>query len=352
LLSNEISCIYSDKGKVRRIHLVVLMPSLESVVKLSQALMRKRINLASDGRPITGLSAKNLSEIIFEIEPKTLIIPAHIWTPWFSLFGSESGYDTLKDCFEDLSDKIVAVETGLSSDPSMNWRIKELEDKSLVSFSDAHSLPNLGREATIFQGEMGYENLADDLKKQNIMETIEFFPEEGKYHWSGHRDHQIVYSPQEIKEKGEICPVCGRHLTIGVAQRVEKLATGSTEDLKLKTENGVIKSGTFPKRPGFRKLVGLEKIMAEALGVAPASQKVRAQYERLVVPLGGELKVLTKVELTEIKKLAGEKIAEGVSRVREGKLKINPGYDNTYGEIKIWNDEEDKPAKIEQGSLF
>lgn len=337
LLTNEISCIYSDKGKTRRIHLVIFLPSLDAVAKLSVDLTKRKVNLASDGRPITGLSARQLSEIIFNVEPKAIIVPAHIWTPWFSLFGSESGYDFFKECFGEFSDKIFAIETGLSSEPEMNWRVADLDSKAILSFSDSHSMPNLGREATILKGGLSFDELRDDLMKQNIMGTIEFFPEEGKYHWSGHRNCGVVYSPAELQKNGEICPKCGKKLTIGVAERVEKLATRGVEDLKLEVRDGITTSKAFPKRPGFRMLVSLEKIIAEAIGSTPQSQKVRNEYDKLVMNLDTELKILTKTSLDLIKQYSGEKIAEGVDRVRQGKLSIQPGYDNTYGTVKIWD---------------
>lgn len=352
LLSTEISCIYSDRGKVRRIHLVIFLPSLDLVSKISGELGKKKVNMASDGRPITGLSAQNLCEIVFGVEKKAIIIPAHIWTPWFSLFGSESGYDSFEDCFGDFSDKILAVETGLSSEPEMNWRVADLDKKAIVSFSDSHSLPNLGREATIFKGELSFNGLLSDLASQNILGTIEFFPEEGKYHFSGHRNCGVVFGPVELKKNGETCPRCGKKLTIGVAERVEKLATRSKESLEISIEEGVIKSKKFPERPGFRMLVGLEKIIAEALNSTPQSQKVRTEYEKLVMNLEPELKILTKTPLDLIKQYSGEKIAEGVDRVRKGKLSIKPGYDNTYGVIKIWDDEKEEKQQKDQLALF
>lgn len=357
LLTCEISCIYTDRGKSHRIHIVVMLPSLEAVQKLSSELLKRKINLASDGRPITGFSAQQLTEIVFTAEPQAIVIPAHIWTPWFSLFGSESGYDSFTDCFGSFSEKILGVETGLSSEPEMNWRVGGLDQKAILSFSDAHSLPNLGREATIFKGDLRYGQLREDLKAQNILGTIEFFPEEGKYHYSGHRNCGVVYSPEELKEKGEICPNCGRRLTVGVMQRVEKLATRTENDLKLVKENGVTKSGAFPSRPGFRMLVGLEKIIAESLGMTTASQKVKNEYEKLVLNLDNELMILTKTTLSDIAQYAGERVSEGVKRVREGKLTIKPGFDNTYGVISIWGEESSQTrdpssAKIDQKGLF
>ncbi|MFH0937525.1 MAG: endonuclease Q family protein [Candidatus Daviesbacteria bacterium] len=350
LLTCEISCIYSDKGKVRRIHLVACLPTLESLTRLCSELSKRKVNMASDGRPITGLSALELSKIILDVEPKAIIFPAHIWTPWFSLFGSMSGYDFLGECFGDLSDKILAIETGMSSEPAMNWRIADLDKKSIISFSDAHSLPNLGREATIFGGNLSYDELRQDLETGNIVGTIEFFPEEGKYHYSGHRNCGIVYGPQDLKANGEICPKCGKKLTIGVMERVEELATRSPEDLEIVVEEGITKSKTFPKRPGFRMLVELDKIIGEAVGSGRASKKTQGIFDKLITVLGSELKILTKVSVEEIKSLAGERVAEGVLRVREGKLKIEPGFDNTYGKVSIW-DEEEKDSK-DQLALF
>ncbi len=352
LLTTEISCIYSDRGKVRRIHIVIALPSFEKVTDLTAELTKRKVNLASDGRPITGLSAQQICEIVFGVESDAIIIPAHIWTPWFSLYGANSGYDSFEECFGKFSDQIYAIETGLSSDPAMNWRVKDLDQKTIVSFSDAHSVPNLGREATIFKGDMGYKGILGDLKNQNLVGTIEFFPEEGKYHYSGHRDHNIVYSPEELKEKGEICPVCGKKLTIGVTERVEKLASRKNQELRIKSQGEIITTEEFPSRPGYRMLVGLEKIIAESLKTGVASQKVRALYEKLVNGLNNELWILTKATLPEIAKIAGEKVAEGVGRVREGKLTIKPGYDNTYGEIKIWGEPEEKSDKISQIGLF
>lgn len=350
IVSTEVSCIYSEYGATRRIHLVILFPSLDSAFKLSEVLIKKGAKLASDGRPILGMSSKQICDYVFSVEPDALIIPAHIWTPWYSLYGSNSGYDSLKDCFGEFTDKIYAVETGLSSEPAMNWRISELDNKSIVSFSDLHSLPRLGREVTIVGGECTFEGLSKSLQNQNLIGTIEFFPEEGKYHYSGHRNCNVVYSPEELKEKGEICPVCKRKLTIGVMQRVEELSSRSIDDLRLKINEGVTKSETFPKRAGFRMLVQLEEILAEVLGVAVKTQKVQTLYEQLVTTVDSELKLLTKTKLELISMAAGDKVAEGIKRVREGKLKIEPGYDNTYGIVKIFDEGED-PLKQEEEQI-
>lgn len=355
LISTEVSCIYSEYGKTRRIHILILLPSIESAQKLSTELNKRNAKLSSDGRPILGMSSKQICEIVFSVEKDAIIIPAHIWTPWFSLFGSNSGYDSLKTCFGEFSDQILAVETGLSSDPAMNWRIKDLDNKSIVSFSDLHSLPRLGREVTIIGGQPNFYSLRNALATQNIIGTIEFFPEEGKYHYSGHRNCNVVYDPGQLKQNGELCPVCGKRLTIGVLQRIEELATREIKDLRLKNKNGVITSESFPERAGFRMLIQLEEIIAESMDIAVKSLKVQQKYEEMVTSIDTELKILTKTPVELIAMTVGEKIAEGIDRVRKGKLKIEPGFDNTYGKVKIWGEGEEEimllPEK-EQRGLF
>lgn len=349
VLSVEISSIYSHKGKVRRVHNLVMLPSFEAADKFQKALLSRHATLASDGRPIVGISSKDLLAMALEADPKALFIPAHIWTPWFGVFGSESGYDSLQDCFEDLTDKIYAIETGLSSDPAMNWKIEELDNRSIVSFSDAHSLPNLGREATVIDKSLedGFNGLWEALKQQKIAGTIEFYPEEGKYHYTGHRNCEVKLNPDEEIKNGVICPKCKKGLTVGVMSRVEKLASRESEKLKVKSKNGIITSEEFPKRPGYRMLVPLNQIIAEALNTTKTSQKVLNEYKKLAENLGGEIKILTKVDLGEISRLVGPKIAEGIDRMRQGKLVIDPGYDGVYGIVKIWPEGGSVEQKIE-----
>lgn len=342
LLTVEVASIYTHKGKGRRIHNLIFLPDFESVDKFQKALLGRRANLASDGRPIVGIPSKDLLYMALEASEKAIFIPAHAWTPWFGIYGSMSGYDLLEDCFEELTNKVYGIETGLSSDPAMNWRVSELDNRSILSFSDAHSLPNLGREATVFNGDLadGYSGLFEDIKEAKIAGTIEFYPEEGKYHYTGHRNCDVKYTPTETKAKGRICPVCKRNLTEGVMERVEALTTRGIGELEVfRDDQGLIKSKTL-NRPGYKMLVPLNQIIAEALGVAKTSQKVEIEYKKLVTNLGGEIKVLTKVDLSEISKLAGSKIAEGVDKDRKGDLVIDPGYDGVYGVVKIWNDEE------------
>ena len=279
-LSVEIASIYSHKGKVRRVHNVVLMPSFESARKLQQELSKRGANLVADGRPVVGISSKTLLSIALEVHEKALFIPAHAWTPWFGVFGSQSGYDSLADCFEDLTKYVYAIETGLSSDPAMNWRVSELDNKAILSFSDAHSLPNLGREMTEIDGNIqdGFGGMFNAIKNLKIKSTIEFFPEEGKYHYTGHRNCGVVYTPTETKKKGVICPVCGRSLTVGVMERVEAVANRSNQELRIKDQSGIIMSETFPKKSPYRMLVPLQQVISESFGVSTGSKKVQEQY--------------------------------------------------------------------------
>ncbi len=352
VLTVEVASIYSHKGAVRRIHNVIMLPSFESVEKLQKALLAKRANLSSDGRPIVGIPSKELLRMCLEIDQNIIFMPAHIWTPWFGIFGSQSGYDSLQEAFEDLTEYIYAIETGLSSDPAMNWRVKELDNRSILSCSDAHSLPNLGREATAFSGDLssGYSGLFRDVKEQKVAGTIEFYPEEGKYHYTGHRNCNVKYAPEDTKAKGTKCPVCGRGLTVGVMERVEDLAGRSVGELGEYKENGVVKSKNF-NRPGYRMLVPLLQVIAEAFGTAPTTQKVLTEYKKLTGALGSEIKILTKVAIEEITKVSGPKVAEGVDKVRKGDLVIDPGYDGVYGVVKIWGNEEEKKEESEVPQL-
>lgn len=325
VLTVEISSIYSHKGVVRRVHNIIMLPSLDAVAKFQQVLLSKGAILSSDGRPIVGISSKDLLGMCLEIDKKALFIPAHCWTPWFGVFGSKSGYDSLKDCFEDLIEYVYGVETGLSSDPAMNWRIKELDGKSIVSFSDAHSLSKLGREATIFSSDLnkGYEGLLGDLKDQRIESTIEFYPEEGKYHFDGHRSCNYSQGPEKTRQNGSVCPVCGKGLTIGVLYRVDQLATRTEEEAK------------SLKRPKYKTLVPLLEVIAETLDVGVSSLKVQNEYKKLTFALGPEIEILIKINLEEIARISGEKIAIAVGKAREGNLVIKPGFDGVYGVVKI-----------------
>ncbi|MDP3987858.1 MAG: endonuclease Q family protein [Candidatus Levybacteria bacterium] len=375
VLSTEISSIYTQGGKVRRIHNLVLSPSFETCEKINQELVKRGCNLGSDGRPIVGLSSKSLLELVLSIDQKALFIPCHVWTPWFALYGSMSGFDSIEECFGDYSKYIYAVETGLSSDPEMNWRIKELETRSIVSSSDSHSPAKMGREATVFvenkndppaggsNKQITFEDISLAIKrdqngKLKIGYTIEFYPEEGKYHYTGHRNCKVVQDPSQTKEKGVTCPVCKKPLTVGVMHRVDELAHQQIKNSKFKVQNyeetvvtklnkvGVKWYGD-PKgiHPPFVKLVPLIEIVAESMSSTVASLKVKQKFNDICDNFGSEFNVLLKTEVLEIEKSVGPRIAEGVTRVRKGDIIIHPGFDGEYGKVKIWNEEKDEKEK-------
>ena len=343
LLSCEISSIYSQGGKGRRIHNLFIFPSLSSVEKFNKELVKRRVNLRSDGRPIVGLSSRDLAEIALSCDEKCLIIPAHIWTPWFSLFGSFSGFDSVEECFADFSDKIFGIETGLSSDPLMNWSVGDLEERAILSFSDAHSLEKMGREATVFEAkDISYDSIYKAICGKSlefkVAFTIEFYPEEGKYHYTGHRNCNTRLSPRETKEKGEVCPVCGKGLTVGVMHRVEDLKTQESE-VVIKETGGVRWKYSANNRPPYVSLVPLMEIIAEAFSVGVGSKKVREVYAALVNSFGSEFNVLLRAETDRIGKIAGERLGDAIKRVRTGNIVVEPGFDGVFGKVRIWDEE-------------
>jgi len=361
LLATEVSCIYTQAGHGRRIHTLIWVPTLDSADKINKEMTKQGCNLMSDGRPIIGLTSIQVAELVLTIEPTAMIIPAHAWTPWFSVYGSKSGFDSLEEAYGSYAKQVYAVETGLSSNPSMNWRIKELDTRSIVSFSDAHSGPKLGRESTVFDipdGSLSYSTITDAIKqkgKSKIAYTIEFYPEEGKYHWSGHRACKIRWGPKETEAKGTTCPVCGKPLIQGVEQRVGELAGRSEESLKLYKKGMMTFSKTFPNRPPFVMVVPLQEIISECIGSPVASPKVQTPYRQLTDALGGEFGVLLRASHEEIAKVGGERIAVGVDKVRTGDLVIDPGYDGVFGVVKLWREGEEKPlvdATKEQLTIF
>jgi len=337
--STEISCIYKKGGRTRKIHVLIVLPDLESADRLSGELS-KIGNLESDGRPILGLDAEVLFEIVLDACPDSLYIPAHIWTPHFSLFGANSGFDSIEECFGQLSSRIAAMETGLSSDPPMNWRLSALDPFPLVSHSDAHSPKNLAREADIFDAELSYEGLSRALRgggRDELIGTIEFYPEEGKYHYDGHRSCGLRWHPRQTIRAGGICPVCGRKVTVGVLHRVEELAD---------RPEGV----RPPSARGYESLVPLPEVIGDALGAGPESKKVKELYFRLLSRIGPELFVLREAPLEEVSKV-DPLVAEGVRRVRERELEVLPGYDGEYGKVKVFR--EGERAKLRgQASLM
>ncbi len=329
ILSTEISSIYKKDGKVRKIHNVILVPDFETAEKFNKRLSEIG-NLTADGRPILGLDAKKLLEITLEINPDNMFIPAHIWTPWFSLFGANSGFDSIEECFEDLTDEITALETGLSSDPPMNWRLSSLDKFNLVSNSDAHSPQNLAREGNLFNTSLSFASIKNALKNKNSNEflgTIEFFPEEGKYHYDGHRKCNVRMKPKEAIKHNLICPVCGRKITIGVLHRVEELAD---------REEGFIP----PNHKKYISLVPLPEIISDAIDTGKNSKQVKNIYNHMISNIGDEMYILLKAPLDQIKKFSTDIIVEGIKRVREGRIKLIPGYDGEYGKIIIFTPEE------------
>lgn len=344
ILTAEISSIYSKKNRVRRIHNLIFAPSLETVKKINTQLGWIG-NLKSDGRPILGLDAKELLKIVLAVDARCFFVPCHAWTPWFSIFGSMSGFNSVEECFEEFSDKIFALETGLSSDPGMNWRLSRLDKYTLISNSDAHSLPNLGREACVFEvapEKLSYDEIVRIIKekdRKNFLFTIEFFPEEGKYHYDGHRLCQTRLSPQETKKYNGFCPVCGKPLTIGVMSRVEELAD---------REENFTPANVIP----FKSLVPLSEIIAEALGQGKTTKLVGEEYENLISKAGNEFKILLDLTEAELAKITRPKIVEGIIRVRRKELFILPGYDGEYGLVKIFSEQEKIKPPLTQQSLF
>ena len=340
MLSVEISTIYKKGDKTRKIHHVVILPTLESVARLNRRLGAIG-NLQSDGRPILGLDSRDLLEICLEADENVLFVPAHIWTPHFAALGASSGFDSLEECYGDLLPHIFAVETGLSSDPPMNWRLSALDRYAIVSNSDAHSPQKLAREATCFDTECSYPGIYAALKDRDparFLGTLEFYPEEGKYHYDGHRKCAVCYKPAQTLAAEGICPVCGRKLTVGVLHRVERLADRP--------------DGFRPDfAPSYEYLIPLDEVIGAAIGVGPKSKKVRAVYDRLLAEIGPELDVLRRAGLAAIESCGGPLVAEGVRRMRCGEVDIYPGHDGEYGVISVFSEEERTRLKG-QGALF
>ncbi len=346
ILTVEVSSIYSKGGKVRKIHTIIFAPSFEAADKINTQLGWVG-NLAADGRPILGLDAKELAKIVFGASENCLLVPAHAWTPWFSVFGSKSGFDSIEECFEEYAKYIYAIETGLSSDPLMNWRVSALDNITLLSNSDCHSPSRIGREANVFEAnELSYQNIITAIKNGGRSEspncklayTVEFYPEEGKYHFDGHRNCKFSSPPEKTKELEGTCPQCGRSLTIGVLSRVEELADRAP---------GERPAGAIP----YKSLVPLDEIIGETLGVGKASKAVKKEYNDLIKRFGNEFTILLDASCEEIESASNPEIAEGMMRVREGRVDIKPGYDGEYGVVKIFKEGEAK-GRAKQASLF
>lgn len=341
ILSTEVSNMYSQGGKGRRIHNLIFAPGFE-VAEAINAKLGNLGKLSSDGRPIFSFTARELVRMVIDISPDCLIIPAHAWTPWFSVFGANSGFDSIEECFGDMSPHIHAIETGLSSDPEMNWRISALDSLTLISNSDAHSPNRLGREANAFDCSLDYKEVIGALRtkdRRKLLFTIEFFPQEGKYHYDGHRQCGVVLTPAESKARRDLCPVCQKKLTVGVMHRVEELAD---------RPEGFIPRNAIPSL----HLIPLEEIVAEALGVGVGTKAVEEEYERLIERGGAEFQVLLDTTPEELAGFVPRRILDGIVRMRQGKVSILPGHDGVYGKIDLFPEKKEEEGAKEQLKLF
>lgn len=341
LLTTEVSNIYSHGGKVRRIHTLIFAPSFEVVERIRSKLGNLG-KLSSDGRPIFGFSARDLATMILDISEECMIIPAHAWTPWFSIFGANSGFDSIEECFGEMSAHIHAIETGLSSDPEMNWRLSALDSITLLSNSDAHSPDRVGREANAFDCALDYKEITEAIRKKDrkkLLFTIEFFPEEGKYHYDGHRDCKVIFSPSETKANQYLCPKCQKKLTVGVMHRVEELADRPV---------GFIPKNAIPSI----HLIPLEEIIAAALGQRVGTKAVETEYEKLIEKGGPEFRILLDASPEELASFVPPKTLEGIIRMRQGKVSILPGHDGVYGQITLFPEKGEEQESKEQLKLF
>ena len=346
ILTSEVSNIFSFRGKTRRIHTLIFAPSLEVVEKINGKLS-KWGRLEADGRPIFGTPVKELVKLVLDSSPDCFLVPAHAWTPWFSLFGSNSGFDSIEECFQEEAKNIKTIETGLSSDPEMNWRLSALDKIILVSNSDAHSPNKLGREANVFQGQLDYYEIISAMqrptanKPTRLLYTIEFFPEEGKYHYDGHRNCQVVLPPTQSLKLDNICPNCSQKLTIGVMHRVEELADRPA---------GFVPPGAIPTK----HLVPLAEIIAAALGCGTETAAVKKEYDRLISIAGTEFNILLRMEEKDLARFTPPKILNGILNLRQGKVEVSPGYDGVYGKVSITTEKASpgKGEKAQQMSLF
>lgn len=322
VLTTEISCIYKRGGKVRKVHNIVIAPSFSAIEKIAKKLGSIG-NIVSDGRPILGLDSRDLLEIVLNADPQAHLIPAHIWTPWFSVLGSKSGFDTIEECYDDLADHIFAIETGLSSDPPMNWQCSFLDKYSLVSNSDAHSPENLGREANLFNTELSYDAIFSALRKKTkgFIGTIEYFPEEGKYHFDGHRKCGICWEPRETKRNKGICPVCGKEVTIGVYNRVAELSDRNSNH-------------QHASKKEFYSITPLRNILSEIHETGAQSKKVTKAYDEIILKAGSEFGLLLDLPLENVKAI-DTRLAEGIRRLREKKVSVTAGYDGVFGTVKV-----------------
>jgi uncharacterized protein (TIGR00375 family) len=339
----EIACIYKKGERVRKLHQLIILPTFEAVSELNARLERIG-NLKADGRPILGLDSKELLRHMLETEPRGLYIPAHIWTPWFGMFGSKSGFDSIEEAYDELAPEIHAIETGLSSDPDMNWRVANLDGRTVTSHSDAHSPQKLGREATVVRADLSYDDIIGALKTNDkrMVGTIEFFPEEGKYHADGHRVCDIRFTPEETREHNSTCPVCNKPLVVGVQNRLESLADPS------RAENYTPKN---PKRVEY--IIPLAEIIAELRNTKSVSGKgVVGEYHEVIERLGNEFSVLRTVPLEAIEAAGFPLLRIAIARLRDGNVVRDPGYDGVFGTIKVFKNLAERQSTVAQLSLL
>ena len=340
MLTSEISSIYKRHERTRKVHNLIFAPSFSAVANMTDKLARIG-NLHSDGRPILGLDSEELLRIIIERAPEALFVPAHAWTPHFSVFGANSGFDSLEECFGDLSPHIRAIETGLSSDPPMNWRLSQLDGVTLISNSDAHSPSKLGREANVLNGDLSFDGIKAAFTSGDpalFLGTIEFFPEEGKYHFDGHRTCHVRLSPEEARAHDDACPECGKPVTRGVMHRVEILADQPA---------GHRAQRALP----YRSLVPLVELIAEVRGAGVNTKGVTEAYHQLLKSLGNEFEILMNLPIAAIEENGGMLLALAIQRMREGNVTIAPGYDGEYGTVRLLS-QEDRQSHASQTSLF
>jgi len=334
VLTAEVSNIYFKAGRTRKVHNIIFAPDLKTVDEINSALTEYG-DLSSDGRPVLRLECDKMVRDISKVDPGIFFVPGHAWTPHFSIFGSNSGFDSPEECFEDETPKIFSIETGLSSDPKMNWRWSKADRFCLMSNSDSHSPSKIGREANVFKGKIDFQELIEILKtkdKTRFLYTIEFFPEEGKYHWDGHRACSSVLAPKEAIALNNICPVCGKKVTVGVMHRLEGLAD---------RPEGYIDESS----PSFKSVVPLAEIISDVLKVSPDSVKVEKEYFQLIKNFGTEFNILIGMNESELKTNLPDRIAKGIINVRNGKVQISPGYDGEYGKVKVFKEGEEAAEK-------
>ncbi|MDP2631565.1 MAG: endonuclease Q family protein [Candidatus Uhrbacteria bacterium] len=342
MMTTEVAQIYKKDGKVRRIHNIIMAPSIEAVGKINKWLTEQGFNLKADGRPILGIDSELLYRQLKDINERIIVIPAHAWTPWFSVFGSKSGFDSIEECFGEMTPYIYAIETGLSSDPLMNRQLSALDNVMLISNSDAHSPRNFGREANVFEmdrSELSYDEFVRILRERDTSKfayTIEFYPEEGKYHTDGHSNCNFWCAPEVTKKHGGRCPKCGKLITVGVLSRVQDLADRDAHEMP---------SGHVP----YKSIVPLQELIAESFGVkSTSSKRVQAMYEKMIAQIGNEFSILLDESIEHIGDRSTPAVAEAVRRMRAGELNIRPGFDGIFGEVHIYSEDDPPPVAAQE----